>query len=207
VKLVLEKYQQQLQCWPKEGRHVLAQFDEDRVIVYQAYRPEIGLFAARNGYFGGAFSYSRMSWIKTNFLWMMYRCGWAQKEGQEVVLAIHLKRRFFDRLLLRAFPSSNTEGLPPGEWNEKIRSSDVRLQWDPDHDPYGSKQTRKAIQIGLRNQFLEPFKGAAILQIENVTDFVVEQRGHVESSHIDDLVLPLERCYPVSTEAQLNLKM
>ncbi len=29
--------------------------------------------------------------------------------------------------------------------------SDVRLQWDPDHKPDGSKETRRAIQLGLRN--------------------------------------------------------
>jgi len=27
-----------------------------------------------------------MSWIKPNFLWMMYRCGWGTKEGQQVTL-------------------------------------------------------------------------------------------------------------------------
>ncbi|MFT5999906.1 MAG: hypothetical protein ACI81P_002365 [Neolewinella sp.] len=32
---------------------------------------------------GPAFSYQRMSWIKPNFLWMMYRCGWAKKQDQE----------------------------------------------------------------------------------------------------------------------------
>ena len=62
--------------WPKEGRHILAQFDDDTVIVYQAYRPSIGRYAAEHGAFGGDFSYSRMSWVKPNFLWMMYRSGW-----------------------------------------------------------------------------------------------------------------------------------
>jgi hypothetical protein len=38
------------------------------VVVYQAYRPEIGHFAAQHGYFGGSFSLDRMSWIKPNFL-------------------------------------------------------------------------------------------------------------------------------------------
>ena len=54
-----------------------------------------------HGAFGGDFSYARMSWIKTNFLWMMYRCGWATKEGQEVVLALWLRRDGFDELLTR----------------------------------------------------------------------------------------------------------
>ena len=48
-----------------------------------------------------------MSWIKPNFLWMMYRCGWATKEGQEVVLALWLRRAGFNELLASAVPSSH----------------------------------------------------------------------------------------------------
>ncbi len=62
MNLITETYLAQNERWPKEGRRILAQFDAELVVVYQAYRPEIGHFAARNGYFGGAFSLSRMSW-------------------------------------------------------------------------------------------------------------------------------------------------
>src|SRR6185369_9587101 len=59
-----ELYSAQTARWPKTGRHILAQFDDESVVVYQAYRPAIGRFAAEHGYFGGEFSLSRMSWIK-----------------------------------------------------------------------------------------------------------------------------------------------
>lgn len=75
-------------------------------MVYQAYRPEIARFAAANGYFGDGFSLNRMSWIKPNFLWMMHRSGWAQKQGQEHVLAVRLHRENFDAILAQAVPSS-----------------------------------------------------------------------------------------------------
>ena len=102
-----EPYLEQFWRWPKTGRHVLAQFDDSSVVVYQAYRPSIGEFAAEHGHFGGPdFSLSRMSWIKPNFLWMMYRCGWASKERQQMVLAIRLSRAFFDTLLRDAVESS-----------------------------------------------------------------------------------------------------
>ena len=65
---------------------IRADFDRETIVVYQAYRPQIGHFAVKHGYFGGEFKLTRMSWIKPNFLWMMYRCGWAQKPGQEVVM-------------------------------------------------------------------------------------------------------------------------
>ena len=85
MKLLTEPYLNQASKWPKTGRHILAQFDEHTVVVYQAYRPAIGHFAAEKGYFGGEFSLNRMSWIKPNFLWMMYRSAWGTSSGQEVI--------------------------------------------------------------------------------------------------------------------------
>jgi Domain of unknown function (DUF4291) len=49
----------------------LAQYDNDSIVVYQAYSPAIGHFAAKHGYFGGDFKLSRMTWIKPNFLWIV----------------------------------------------------------------------------------------------------------------------------------------
>ncbi|WNO10877.1 DUF4291 domain-containing protein [Teredinibacter sp. KSP-S5-2] len=207
MELILENYIHQKQHWPDKGKHIMAQFDNESVVVYQAYRPAIGEFAAKNGFFGGSFSYTRMSWIKPNFLWMMYRCGWASKEGQEVVLAIHLKRTFFENILTSAFPSSNTLDLSKEEWNSKTASSNVRLQWDPDHDPYGNKEERRAVQLGLRNEFLLPFKGEGINKIEDITDFVREQSRFVESKQLDKLITPKEQVYPVSNDAMQALGM
>src|SRR5262249_23601423 len=74
-----EACRSQIARWPRSGRHILAQYDASTVVVYQAYAPEIGRFAAEHGWFGGPFSYERMSWVKPNFLWMMYRSGWGTK--------------------------------------------------------------------------------------------------------------------------------
>jgi len=46
-----------------------------------------------------------MSWVKPNFLWMMYRSGWGIKDNQEVTLALRISRAFFDSLLADAVPS------------------------------------------------------------------------------------------------------
>lgn len=66
MKLRLEPYQDQLTEWPKEGQHIMAQYDENKIVVYQSYRPETGNFAVENHYFGGDFSLNRMTW-KTKF--------------------------------------------------------------------------------------------------------------------------------------------
>ena len=139
MNLVTEPYLVQVARWPKSGRHILAQFDDQSVIVFQAYKPSIGQFAAKNGYFGGEFSLNRMSWIKPNFLWMMYRCGWASKEGQEVVLAVRLKRSAYDEILRLAIHSSF---VPEVYENE--------LAWRSAHPTFGSSGTLITIHPGLR---------------------------------------------------------
>jgi len=43
--LITEPYLAQTQVWPAQGRHILAQYDDATIIVYQAYSSDIGHFA------------------------------------------------------------------------------------------------------------------------------------------------------------------
>lgn len=197
MNLQTEPYFTQNQTWPRQGHHILAQFDEESIVVYQAYRPEIGHFAARNQRFGGAWSRTRMSWIKPNFLWMMFRSGWGVKADQEVTLAVRLRREFFERLLAQAVPSGFDAQLYEEEaaWKSDVARSNVRLQWDPDHGPNGGALGRRAIQIGLRNAMLEEYAGQAIIEIEDISGFVASQRVRVQSGELDKLETPRERVF------------
>jgi hypothetical protein len=95
-------YSEQNSKWPSTGSQIIASFDDDSIVVYQAYKPSIGRYAIEHGHFGGPeFSFTRMSWIKPNFLWMMYRSGWGTKPGQEITLGLRIKRSFFDQACLR----------------------------------------------------------------------------------------------------------
>lgn len=190
-------YAEQLERWPQTGRHILAQFDDETIIVYQAYRPSIGQFAVQKGFFGGDFQFSRMSWIKPNFLWMMYRSQWGQAEGQEVVLAVRLKRYFFDSLLAQAVPSSFDASLfgSHDKWAAAVARSDVRLQWDPDHLPTGEKCERRAIQLGLRGAALEAYGKREIIEIIDMSPFVAEQRPKVDEWKAGALITPIENVY------------
>ena len=196
--LRLESYEAQSARWPASGRHVLAQFDDDTVVVYQAYRPSIGRFAAEHGYFGGEFSPRRMSWIKPSFLWMMYRCGWASKEGQEVVLAVWLARDAFDQILSLAVPSSYWDHryADRAAWQADVARSDVRLQWDPDHGPRGNPVTRRAVQLGLRGGVLARYARDWIRRIEDITGFVREQHARLTRAGVAALETPVEDVYP-----------
>jgi hypothetical protein len=201
--LTTEHYLSQLERWPREGKHILAHFDDDAVVVYQAYRPAIGRFAAAHGHFGGEFSFTRMSWIKPNFLWMMYRCGWGTKADQEIVLAIWLQRAAFDAILAEAVPSTFHAASYHDEhaWKEAVAASSVRLQWDPDHDPSGQPLARRAIQLGLRGDILRNYAQDWILHIEDISAFVAEQHANAIPSRYTHLLLPKERVYPVGDES------
>lgn len=200
MKLPTSPYAEQIKRWPQSGQHILAQFDDDTIVVYQAYRPEIGKFAVEKGYFGGEFKYSRMSWIKPNFLWMMYRSDWGQSEGQEIVLALRIKRKFFDSLLTQAVPSSfdSQKFASRNEWVAAVEKSDVRLQWDPDHMPNGEKCERRAIQLGLRGATLEAYGKRELLEVIDMSDFIAEQRQHIrdwKNGTNGTLLTPTENVY------------
>ena len=198
----MRSYLEQTALWPQSGRHILAQFDDSSIYVYQAYRESIARYAVEHQQFGGDFSYSRMSWIKPNFLWMMYRAGWATKPGQEHILAVRLQRSFFDEVLTGAVASSfGVSGSNDHEeWKRALAKSEVRLQWDPDHDPRGNKLERRAIQLGLRGEMLARYGRECVLSIEDITPLVVEQRQNVDDRFVN-LLTPVEAVYPVAGDA------
>ncbi|GAB4510169.1 MAG: DUF4291 domain-containing protein [Anaerolineae bacterium] len=192
-------YLEQRAQWPEQGKHILAQYTESHIVVYQAYNREIGHFAAENGFFGNGFSLGRMTWIKPNFLWMMHRSGWATKENQEVILAIWLSVDAFDAILKKAVLSSFDPVVfaDEAEWQRAVDVSSVRLQWDPDYTPAGERLERRAVQIGLRGKSVAHFaQGGWIEHIEDVTPFVHAQREHAKPPYTN-LVLPREQVYTV----------
>ena len=207
MKLLTLPHAQQARTWPASGRVILAQYDAESVIVYQAYRPSIGRFAVEHQRFGGDFQLTRMSWIKPNFLWMMYRSGWGTKPGQDITLAIRLKRSAFDVILAKGVHSTFEAGAYSSreQWQREVKSSDVRLQWDPDHDPSGAPMKRRAIQLGLQGPSLASYATDWILGIEDISGFVAEQRSRIGSP---DLLVAAESVYPVSDKSvasRLNL--
>ena len=204
----MKPYLEQVEKWPQTGQHILAQYSDESIVVYQAYKKEIGEFAIKNQFFGGEFSFTRMSWIKPNFLWMMYRSGWGQKPGQETTLAIKLKMEYFESILENSVISRFDSSLykTQNEWKDATKASNVRLQWDPDHNPLGQKEARRAIQLGLRNELLEPFRGDGIIVIEDISEFVAEQREFALNSQFDKLLTPAESVF-IPNDRHVGLKV
>ena len=127
-------------------RQVRAVFDDETITVYQAYSPAIAVPAAATGTFRGTpFKIERMTWIKPSFLWMMYRCGWAGKEGQEHVLTIRMSRAGFESALSSAALSHFEPGTYANhdEWLARKAASPVRVQWDPERGPALEERRRR----------------------------------------------------------------
>ena len=196
-----EPYRDQLARWPTTGHHILAQSDAETVVVYQAYQPSIGRFAAEAQHFGGGgFSLSRMSWIKPNFLWMMYRSGWGTKEGQEIVLAVWLARAGFEAILAGGVPSSFDPAryADRDAWSEAVKQSSVRVQWDPDHAPNGAPVERRAIQLGLRGDVLARYAREWIVEIQDISPEVAAMRAQLDAGGVAALVCPREDVFPAT---------
>ena len=181
----------------EEERNIYAVFDDKTIRVYQAYNNEIADEALKLGKFGSKFSLTRMTWIKPSFLWMMYRSGWASKQGQERILAIDLKREGFDEIVKNAVLSSFREvsDLSKEKWKEKLENSEVRCQWDPDRDIYGNPIGRRAIQLGIKGETVRKYINDWIVNITDITDKVIEMREKIENGSFLDNLLPNEKKY------------
>jgi len=191
----IEKYIEQKKRLPENGRHIIGRIENDNIVLYQAFNGHIAEHAVASQKFGGPhYSFNRMSWIKPGFLWMMYRAGWASKENQEQILAIKLPLIHFRSILKQATITSYDDKLFAShqEWKDELETTDVRLQWDPDHDPFGNKEERKAIQIGMKGETLRKFCTEWITQIEDISDFVKQEYSKVLKGSVEDLNLPYE---------------
>ena len=137
---------------------------------------------------------------------MMYRSGWASKENQERVLAIWINKFDFENILQQAvFTSFNPAFyLTHDDWKEELNQKEVRLQWDPDHNPSGGNLARRVIQIGMRGTVLETFGKHQIKLIEDITEFVKEQKLNVDKNTLDKLLVPKETVYALTDESLRN---
>lgn len=186
---------------------IRAVYDDTSVRVYQAFRDEIAEEAVQLGTFGSHFGLNRMTWIKPSFLWMMYRSGWAEKPGQENILAIGIKREAFDYLLENAVLSTyrSNSGITQEEWKTRIRQSDIRCQWDPERDPGGRPLRWRSVQIGIQGEVVrEHYLKDWILHIENITGYVRQLKRQLDGGEDISGLLPPEKIYPMTQAAQDN---
>ncbi|MCM1314046.1 MAG: DUF4291 domain-containing protein [Prevotella sp.] len=186
-------------------------YNNETIRVYQAFNERIAEEVVRLGTFGKCFKKDRMTWIKPSFLWIMYRSGWAEKENQEHILAIDIKRTGFEEILKNAVMSSYNEsmGISREEWKRQIAISEVRCQFDPDRDIYGNPQPDRTIQLGLRGGMVEKYISEYIVKITDITENVKYLKSFRDNGTLDVDMLPVEKPYPtenIEIAGGLNVK-
>src|SRR5256885_17094247 len=115
-------------------RRIIANYDEEGINVYQAFKPSIVAAALECGTFDKGFGLDRMTWIKPSFGWMLYRSGYATKHRQESILKIKLCHEGLLAILRRGVPTSyNAELYPTShDWRAALDQGEGRFQWGPD---------------------------------------------------------------------------
>ncbi|MEU3603504.1 DUF4291 domain-containing protein [Streptomyces sp. NPDC006798] len=181
-------------------RAVRARHTDDTITVYQAYPPAIGGPAARDGRFPAAWKRDRMTWIKPSFLWMMYRCGWGAKEGQETVLAVEISRTGFEWALAHACLSHYDRDLhtDPADWKRQLRESPARVQWDPERDVRLQPLPYRSLQLGLSGEAVRRYADEWIVSVEDVTGLAHDVHALVRTGEVEAArtLLPRETPYP-----------
>lgn len=191
------------------ARQIRARFSADTITVYQAYPPEIALPAVAAGRFVPPFKRDRMTWIKPSFLWMMYRCGWATKPGQERVLSIDITREGFEWALARACLSHYDQGLhgDRATWSRQLKASPVRVQWDPERTLHLSALPYRSLQVGLSGEAVVRYVDDWTVSVTDITSTVHRVRDLVRDHDVRAATdhLPAERGYPLPRQIAAHL--
>ncbi|MEQ4302622.1 DUF4291 domain-containing protein [Plantactinospora sp. B6F1] len=182
-------------------RQVRAGFTDETITVYQAYPPSIAEPALVAGRFVAPFKRERMTWVKPSFRWMMYRCGWAEKPGQERVLAVEITREGFEWALGRACLSHHDPDRYPSraDWAALLRTSPVRVQWDPERSLELAPLPHRSLQVGLTGPAVVRYVDEWIVGLRDVTDTARAIRTRLRAGDRDGAaaLLPTERPYPL----------
>ena len=180
-------------------REIRAVYDGFTIRIYQAYPNLIADEALMLGTFGNHFKMNRMTWIKPSFLWMMSRCGWARKENQERVLAIDIKREYFNEAVKLAVSTTYSckLGTSQEEWKQRLIHSNYRIQWDPEKDVNGNDLPFRSLQLGIKGDALLKYISEWIVDIYDITDYVVELNKLRLKGYDIISKLPVERTYEI----------
>lgn len=190
----------------EDYRAIRALFDDNCITVHQAYNEEVASAAVREKRLDASPSFwSRMTWIKPSFCWMMYRCGYSYKDAnQKRVLAIRMKHDNFIELL-------RLGGLAH---QAHKRGESVVVQWDPERGPRLEKLQYRSLQVGIPPTLQEQWIGEWIESIEDVTEVAKKLKQRLESDPdvsasdlIDQGLLPREQLYYVPEDIGENLDM
>ncbi|MET7806607.1 DUF4291 domain-containing protein [Micromonospora chersina] len=177
--------------------------------VHFGYSPQVALPAVAAGRFVAPFKRDRMTWIKPSFLWMMYRCGWATKPGQERVLSIDITRDGFEWALAAACLSHYDRELhgDKATWSRQLKTSPGRMQWDPERPRHLTALQYRSLQVGLTREAVDRYVDDWVVAITDITPMVHQVRNllHGDDEQAAVAQLPVEHVYPLPDQIAAGL--
>ena len=190
--------------WEGKMRKVYADYDEEGVYVYQAFRPKIVQVAVEKGTFGKGFGLDRITWIKPSLAWTLQRSKYATKNRMTAIARIKLSHSAWLEILTNSIQTQFDECLysDEDEWQSKLNKSDIIHQWDPERAHTGIKLNRAAIQIGLRGQAIRDYVDKWIIAVEDLTPLAHEIGKAAKNKQPLPVNIPEEKEYPLENKLQ-----
>ncbi|UNI14943.1 hypothetical protein JDV02_001520 [Purpureocillium takamizusanense] len=198
-------------------RQIRALYDDDTVTVYQAYKRSIADAAVKEQRLNASpdFRPGRMTWIKPSWAWMMYRAGYSFKDPrQERILALKMKHHHFLALLERGVLSTHKPAAGEPQDTARDRTTEVRIQWDPERTPKLDVLPYRSIQIGVPGSLSTTWAAEWVDSIQDVTETArrlketIDQRPDISTEELVQLgLVPEERPLAVSRELAVILRM
>ncbi|MEJ2609289.1 MAG: DUF4291 domain-containing protein [Candidatus Thiodiazotropha sp.] len=187
---------------------IRADFNRDTTVMYQAYSDSIADPALKMQRFIAPFSFSRMTWIKPSFFWLMHRSNWGKKPNQNRILAVHIKRSGWEKALSHGVLTSPEKSIHGSakKWDEAFKKAKVHVQWDTERNQNGTALTYFSIQVGLSRHIITEFIEDWIVKIEDVTPLVLKLNKLRKEGNKNFIKhLPSESVYPISKELGSHL--
>ena len=182
-------------------QEIRATYDRNTITVYQAYGKLIALPAIKNNRFEKPFSFTRMTWIKPSYLWLMERSNWGTKSNQDYILGIKIKRSAWEEALSQGVLTHPDKAIYKNgmDWDEKFKNAQVHIQWDPERTLKGGKLEVRSIQVGISRHLIETYNKDWIVEITDLTPLTKKinalrkQGKYTEAKRL----LPKESLYPL----------
>lgn len=188
-------------------RLVRATYDDDGVMIYQAFKPKVVAAAVAAGTFSTGFGRQRRTWIKSSFGWILHRSGYARKHRQQAIIQVKLSHEGFLAILRQSVPSfyDHSRYDSKADWQKALKQSLVIHQWDPDYDLRGRPLDQRALQVGISGAVVDSYVDDWILSVRDVTDWARQVEAAVRGRRGQIPELPEERAYELPEDIFLAL--
>ena len=186
---------------------IFADYDEEGIFIYQAFKPKIVKVAVELGTFGKGFGLDRITWIKPSLCWVLRRSNYGTKNRMQAIARIKISHKAFLEILNQSIETHWNEALFPNQdnWQKRINKSDVIHQWDPERDIVGKRLNRQAIQIGIRGEVIRNYVSEFIIGVEDISD-LVHEIGRVRKTGAKKYpTIPEEKEYQIPDDLFVSL--